>query len=111
MPGAGDLRDRISFEQRGLVDDERLGPWAVEFTRWPQMTWLRGGETVMASRLQEKQPVVITVRDDAGTRQINSDWKAFNARNTDQTFAIRSVSPAKERGFLDILAEEGRADG
>lgn len=112
MPGAGDLRDRITFQAR--TDDpngDPLGPWADQFTVWAQMVWLRGSESALQQRLEGKQPVAIVVRSSSSTRAINTSWRAVNARDPEQAFNITAVSPAKERGFIDVLATMGGATG
>jgi len=110
--GAGDLRDRILFQVRGEDDNgDPLGGWDDRFTRWAKVVWLRGTESVMASRLEGRQPVVITVRACSQTRLITSAWRAVNARDDKQEFNITAVSPAKEPGFIDVLAVMGGATG
>lgn len=112
MPEAGDLRDRITFEARGEdANGDPLGPWAPRFTVWAQMVWLRGSEAALQQRLEGKQPVAIVVRASSQTRGITTAWRAVNARNADQKFNITSVSPAKEPGFIDVLAVMGGATG
>ena len=122
MPGAGELRERITFEQKGLDSDgERLGDWNSDddaVTRAAKLLPLRGGEQVVASRLAGRQPYIITVRRDTATRAITTDWRAYDARNTSRRFAILSIAPHVDpasklpsNAWLDILAEEGGADG
>jgi len=112
MPGAGDLRDRITFEARGEdANGDPLGPWAPQFTVWAQMIWLRGSEAALQQRLEGRQPVAIVVRTSSQTRGITTAWRAVNARNTEQRFNITAVSPAKEPGFIDVLATMGGATG
>lgn len=116
MPGAGDLRDRVLFQFRSPdPNGDALGAWADGFTVWAQIIWLRGNlrgsEAVMQQRLEGKQPVIITVRDSSQARQIDPSWRVVNARNDLQVFNITSAAPAKERGFIDILAVMGGATG
>lgn len=110
MPGAGDLRERIVFSERGIDTngDAGLGPWEPRFTVSAQMIYLRGGEPVMAQRLQGVQPVAFAIRDSSQARKITTAWRATHVR-TGQDFNITSVAPSsKDRGFIDILAQ---ADG
>lgn len=103
MPGAGDLRDRYRLERRAVDDNgDRRGPWESAGERWARTTWLRGGEGVLAQRLEGTQPVAITVRDDSVTRQVTNAWRAV-ARDG-RVFDVTSASPARERGFIDLLA-------
>jgi len=105
MPGAGALRDRITFQKRGNdANGDPLGDWADQFTVWAQLVYLKGSEPVMAQRLQGVQPVVIVVRESANTRLVGTAWRAVDAR-TGAAFNITSASPAKDRGFIDILAQ------
>ncbi len=112
MPGAGDLRDRVTFEARGEdANGDPLGAWAPQFTVWAQMVWLRGSEAALQQRLEGRQPVAIVVRTSSQTRGITTAWRAVNARNAEQRFNITAVSPAKEPGFIDVLATMGGATG
>lgn len=112
MPGAGDLRDRYRFDQRSPdANGDRLGEFEPGFAVAARTTWLRGTEAVMGQRLEGKQPVVITIRDSQQTRAITNAFRAVNARDATKVFNITSVAPAKERGFIDILATTGGAAG
>jgi len=111
MPGAGQLKDRISFSQREPdANGVRLGDWGEPLTVWAQLTWLRGGEGVLAQRLAGRQPVVITVREFAATRAIDNSWRAVNAHDLAQVFDIKSAASSREAGFIDILAEMVRGE-
>jgi hypothetical protein len=111
--GAGDLTNRVRFESRALdANGDPLGPWtSAGDPVWAQLTWLRGTEAAMQQRLEGRQPVVITVRASTFTRQITPAWRAVNARDAAQRFAILTVSPARTQGFLDLLAVLGGATG
>lgn len=112
MPGAGALDQRITFQARGVDDNgDPLGPWEDRFTVWAHLVWLRGSEAALQQRLEGKQPVAIVVRSSSQTRGITTAWRAVNARNADQKFNLTSVSPAKEPGFIDVLATMGGATG
>lgn len=115
MPGSGKLKDRITFQRRALdANGDRLGAWEADFTVAAQIDWLRGSQPVMEQRLQGIRPVVLTVRDETRTRALVTPWRAVNARNTQHVFEITSVTPARDAGFLDLLAtaqEERQADG
>ncbi|RYE57627.1 MAG: head-tail adaptor protein [Hyphomicrobiales bacterium] len=116
MPSAGELKDRLHFQQRALdANNDRTGEWDVsgQATRWAKVVWLKGSEPVMAQRLQSIQPVVITVRDDSVTRAFGTAWRAVgkNGFLAGKPFNIRGVSPSKAAGFLDILAETDGGGG
>lgn len=112
MPGAGELRDRITFEARGLdANGDPLGAWEPRFTVWAQLVWLRGSESALQQRLEGKQPVAVVIRDSSQTREIDTAWRAVNARKTTERFNITAASPSKKRGFIDVLAVKGGATG
>lgn len=110
--GAGAFRERWTFQQRAEdANGDRRGPWEAGRTLYADVTFLRGTEAVMQDRLTGRQPVVITVRDSSLSRKITSAWRAIDSRSPDRIANITSVSPSRERGFLDILATIGGAQG
>jgi head-tail adaptor len=119
MPGAGDLRERITFQRRGDdINGDPLGAWIDDFTISAQIIYLRGMaanveglEPVMQQRLQGVVPVVLVVRTERRTRALDSTWRAVDARNTKRIMNITSVTPNKDRGFVDILARIGGTNG
>lgn len=111
MPGAGALKERVSFEQKTPDELNRaIGPWRAVFKRQAQVTWLRGSEAVMQARLQSSQPVVVTVRDSAAIRNVDASWRLTILRRPNEHFSITGVSPSKDAGFLDILATVNGVD-
>lgn len=110
---AGDLTKRAAFQSRIANDDgfgNEEGGWGpVLFTRWCHVLFMRGSEAVIASRLQGRQPVIITVRSDRQTRTIEPemrctiDGRAYNIREFPR--------PSDDRAFLSFLAESGVAEG
>lgn len=112
MPGAGQLKDRYRFDQRGAdANGDPLGPFEDGFARAAETVWLRGSETVIAQRLAGQQPVVITVRACSQTRTITKAFRAVDVRSG-EVFNITGVSPTRDDpGFLDILAVSGGPDG
>jgi len=109
---AGTLRDRVTFAQRSTVGDEygnNEGDFVDQFTVAARVQYLRGGESVMADRLEGKQPVVLTIRMSAQAKRIETDWRATDARNEDRVFNVRSISPSERNDQLDILCETGVA--
>lgn len=116
MPGAGDLRNRVRFDQRGLdANGDRLGDWEEGFEVWAQMIWLRGTEAAQSARLLGEQPVAIVVRDSAQARLITAGfravWTAGPGWARETILNITASAPAKEPGFRDILAVAGGAEG
>ena len=114
MPDAGQLDHRITFASRGPADPSEPdtgnteGAFVDRFTVWAQAQYLRGTESVMASRLQGRQPVVFTVRASSQTRCITAEWRARDKR-TGITYAIKGIVPGSDRAFLDVLAGSGVA--
>lgn len=109
MTGAGDLRERVRFEQRGLdANDNRLGNWdpSTAFTRAAQFIWLQGGEPVLQQRFAGSQPVVIRVYDETASRAVETAWSAVDTR-TGRRYDIKSNAPAKDQpAYRDLLAVE-----
>lgn len=112
MTSARDLRNLVSFESRREDENgDPLGPFEPAFETWAKLIWLRGSETAVQERLEGRQPVAIVVRANAMTRRITPAWRAVLIRDADQALNITSASPAKEQGFIDILATTGGATG
>lgn len=114
MPGAGDLKHRIAFDSRTVVDDgygnEVAGDFAEQFVVAAALKPLRGGEAVLAARLGGTQPVVITVRKSSQTQTITPAWRARDVR-TGEVYAITAppIDTEQKGAFLDILATAGVA--
>jgi head-tail adaptor len=112
MP-AGNLHRRVAFDIRSEATDEYgnvLGDWSEEFAVSARIQYLRGGETVMASRLEGRQPVVLTVRRSPVTAEIETSWRARDARSG-ETFNIRSIVATEDRAWFDILCDKGVVSG
>lgn len=107
---AGRLDRRLQFQRRqdkengagGFVDE-----WVAQFECAAGRKWLRGGETVIAARLESRQPVILTIRNSAATRQINNDWRAVDLRDG-RIYNIReNPKESDDRATLEFLAESG----
>ena len=114
MPSAGDLRGRIHFQRREVVDDgfgnEVSGQFETQFTVAAGFKPLRGTEAVQASRLEGVQPSVVTVRQSHQTRQVTPEWRMVDARNPERIFNISAISdPDQKRQWFEILGKEGVA--
>lgn len=102
------MHDQAIFERRSNVQDgfgNYIGEWVPAFTRWCSVNALRGGETVIASRLEGRQPAIVTVRSDPETDMIDPEMRAtINGR----AYNIREVPRLTEDGlYLEFLAEAG----
>jgi hypothetical protein len=119
MPTAGDLRERVRFEAQALDENgDRNGAWGtVDADRITMAAGIktllgsvRGAEEVMSERLQGRQPVVITVRNCAATRTIDTTWRAVDARSG-VIYGLKSIAPLPTRDFIDFLAEAEGGSG
>lgn len=121
MSGAGKMRDRYRFDQRGAdANGDLLGDWVEGFTVAAETTWIRGGESVLSQRLEGHQPVALEIRNSTQARTITSAFRAVDVRTlvdgavvvgTTRVLNITAVSPSKNRGFIDVLATAGGAPG
>lgn len=109
---AGQLTYRARFQSRAEQDDgygNTVSVWQDLFTRWCNVRFLRGGEAVMASRLEGRQPVIITVRSCSQTRTITSDMRCII---DGRTYNVRELPRlSQDRAWVEFLAESGVADG
>lgn len=108
---AGDLRERVRFQARAETDDGYgnpvAGSWSDQFTARARIMPKMGSEAVVAARMQGMQPYVITIRSNAGTRQVTPAWRAVNDR-TGAIYDIKAVTNPDERNtFLELLVMEG----
>lgn len=107
---AGDLRWRIAFDKRASVSDgygnTQVG-FEEQFAVWAKVQVRLGGEAMIAGALQDRQPVMITVRQSAQTRLIKETWRARDVRSG-ALYAIRSIADPDGQGkWLNILALTG----
>lgn len=109
---ANDLRDRVSLEKREEIDDGyggTVGAWVPQFERNACILLSKGGETVIASRLQSIQPALIIVRHDAETATITAAWRLIETRSG-TVYNIRTSADMERRGrFITMLCESGVA--
>lgn len=113
MTGSGELDQRFRFEKRAEMDDGYgntvAGAWELQFTVAAKRAFRRGGEQVLAARLQARQPAIITIRNSRQARQITAEWRAVDDR-TGTVFAIREEpTETDDQLFLEMLAESGVA--
>jgi head-tail adaptor len=114
---AGLLSERFEFAKRtdtstnsppgdGYGNFE--GAFVTQFTSWARRRFLRGGEDVMAARLQGRQPVILTIRRSSQADLVTTDWRATDARSG-TVYNIRSVEFTEDRMWIDLLVEAGVA--
>lgn len=110
---AGKLRELIAFEARQTIDDglgnETSGPWVEQCRANAERTPLKGGEAVLASRLEGKQPYLVTVRWSVATSQVTTDWRAIDVR-TGAVYALQTAVPRVRRDYIDMMCIEGVAE-
>jgi len=106
---AGDLKERVILQRRALDNNgDRLGPWETVSSGAADQGWaaqilrLKGGEPVMAQRLQGVQPALIAVRSGTTTRQVDNAWRAIEKR-TGQIHDITSAIETPDRAWVEIL--------
>ncbi len=111
--GAGDLRERVHLQRRALGNDGfgdgPSGQFETVTTVWAHFLPLRGTESVQASRLQGRQPFVITIRQSSVTRELVPAWRLVDARNPNRIFSINAppTDPDGTRAYFEILCTEG----
>ncbi|NTB96916.1 phage head closure protein [Agrobacterium tumefaciens] len=110
---AGDLFHSVAFDVREEVDrgdGVTVGNWVEKFQVRAGFTPLRGGESVLAGRLQGQQTQIIFVRASSKTRDVNTDWRVRDVRSG-VSYNIREITQTRDRLWLDFLCQSGVADG
>lgn len=115
---ASELRERLAFDARADLNlnspagdgyGNTEGDWQEQFRLFARVQPMKGGETVMASRLTGAQPVIIKVRYSNHAATITTGWRARDVRSGAE-YNIRGIANMDEkRDYLDILAETGVA--
>jgi SPP1 family predicted phage head-tail adaptor len=109
--GAGQLYQRVAFDKETTGSDGYGGTvtgWAEQFQCRAGFTHLRGGESVMAARLEGTHSIVMRVRASTQTRAVTTDWRVRDARSG-TIYNIRDITPSDDRAFLDVLVQSGVA--
>ncbi|MGB0855033.1 MAG: head-tail adaptor protein [Pikeienuella sp.] len=105
------LVESVAFDSPAPASDGQGGAemgWTEEHTCRAHFRYLRGSETVQASRLAGIQPVVISVRLCAALSDISTEWVIRDVRRSD-TYNITSFIPSDDRNWLEITATSGGA--
>jgi SPP1 family predicted phage head-tail adaptor len=107
----GDLEERV-FLQRPTATPDGMGGteagWEDAFETRAHFRYLRGGETVLAGRLQGRLSVVATIPSHHAARQVTSDWRVRDAREG-TIYNVRSIIPSDDRAYLELTCESGVA--
>jgi hypothetical protein len=104
------LVDRVWLQQRGLdLNGDPLGEWETARSSADDGAWsvqiirLKGGEPVMAQRLQGVQPVIIVVRASSVTRSVDNAWRAVGVLDH-QIYEVTNANLDDTRAWVEILA-------
>lgn len=113
---AGRLDRRLQFQSPYEIEDgagNYSQGWQPEFELAANTRFLRGGEQVLASRLEQKTPLIVTVRACVAARRITGDWRAVDMRNG-AIYHIKETprlpvdkSGREVRAFFEMLAMAG----
>jgi head-tail adaptor len=122
-PSAGDMIHRVAFDVRAAGNPDSpedygvtVMDWVEQFTCRAAFIHLRGGESVLASRLEGRHSQVIQVRASSETRAITTEWRARDVNNgawsgadwAGPIYQVKDITPHEEdRAFLDILVQTG----
>lgn len=110
-PGAGQLIELVSWQKRVPVSDgygNTEGEFLEQFTTRAGYTWMKGGEAVIAARMEGKQPIGVRVRRNDQTTLIRPDWRMVDV-DSGMIYAVHAITRSAERGYLDVLVEQGVA--
>lgn len=112
IAGAGKLDRRFRFFSRVEVEDSHgntVGEMQLQFEMAGNRKFLRGTETVMASRLTAKTPAIITIRNCISARLIEPEWQVEDAR-TGEIFQVKERPQESDgRGYVEMLVMSGVA--
>ncbi|BCH65860.1 hypothetical protein RvVAT039_30760 [Agrobacterium vitis] len=113
----GDMKRLIVFEQREEIDrgdGVTVASWVERYRCRAGFVHLRGGETVMADRLQGEHSQVIFVRDCIEAREVETDWRIRDL-DTQLTFNVRDITQGEwtddDRRWIDFLCQSGGVAG
>ncbi len=120
MIGAGAYDRLLSFESPKQIDDGAgnfTDGFEPQFSQRANIKPLRGGESVLASRLTGVQPSIATIRSSVQARAIAPEWRAYDARagkdangNPRILFQIKEYPRVSDnRGSLEFLVMAGVA--
>lgn len=128
---AGDLVHRYAFDRR--VDIDRgdgvtVGKWEEQLNVRAGVIPIRGGEAVIAGRLQGRSVQVVFIRASSLSRQISTDWRMRDVRTgeivddpkgdmvdgkkwTGVSYNVLEITISNDRAWVECLGQSGGADG
>ncbi|MDM9619083.1 phage head closure protein [Rhizobium sp. S96] len=110
---AGKLYFAVAFEERQDLDDGAgnvSSGWVERFQSRAGYIDMRGGEAVIASRLQGQHTLVVFVRASSQSKSVTSDWRIRDNRDG-RIFNIRDITITPDRAWIDFLCQSGVAEG
>lgn len=112
MSGAGDLTSRLAFDSPSGADDGFGGTtvgWAEEFQRSAKIIYQSGNEAVQAARLAGRSIYKVKLRNDSGTRQITTSWRARDVRHGLPSGVTGDTLPGARYNITEVDALTDRA--
>lgn len=111
--GAGPLREVLAAEVRTEVEDiygnTVTGPWTEQSRHPASLDARRGGEAVIAGRLQGIVNYVVTARYSQSSAAIRPEWR-FRDTRSGLTYAILTAIPRPKRDYIDFDVTLGVAE-
>ena len=111
--GAGPLREVLIAQSRTEVDDDFgnpvSGPWTEQCRFNASVEARRGGEAVIAGRLQGVVSFIVTARYSASAAAVAPDWRLVDA-HSGTVYAIRTWVARPKRDYIDGDVEIGVAE-
>jgi head-tail adaptor len=112
--GSGRLYYHVAFDKRSDELDEygnTVSAWAEQFQRRAEFRTMPGSETVMAARLDGRQPMQVNVRIDPEVALVGNDWQMRDVRNG-LAYNIRDIRrDTSNRAMMVFMVEGGVATG
>lgn len=103
---AGDLTKRATLLEPRVerdADGQLVQGWLDRGTVWCHVLPLRGGESVMAARMQSRNPAIVTMRASNLSRLVTSEWRLrIDGR---EYHAKEDPRETQDRAWLEMLVE------
>jgi head-tail adaptor len=103
------LHERVAFDSETKTADGLGGyavTWAQQFETRAHYIQMRGGEKVIAARLEGVHPMVVRLRRCTAALAVTHDWRMRDVRTGD-VYQVRDVTPTTDRRWIDVLVERG----
>jgi len=111
---AGKLTYRLQFSVRTAPVEDGYGnvvsgDWTPQFEARCHIMFLKGSESVLASRLEAKSPVIIAMRNSSNARRVTAEWRAMDI-STGIIYQIKEQPrPSDDRSHFEVMAMSGVA--